>query len=236
MAGQGFVGDVLQLGAALGEEALGGGADAGVIAGDLDLGDAVQADGHTLRGVHVVDADLDGEQLQRQHVDALDHRPDEGAPGFDDPVATSFRLTGCGVDDRPLAAGDDQHLVRADRPDTAEIDDQDGDQHEEQDEKSKTSYGGWHGFLLEIQHTGVTVRLKPCDQHSLRAASPTIRASIRTQALPARQKRRRRARCPPVPRPRAGYPRPLRSARRASCAGRQGRWRSGPCPGQGSAP
>jgi len=88
--GQRLVSDVDDLGTGLGEEALGGGANGDVVAGDLDLGNAFQRDRHALACVHVVGDDLDSHDLQQERIHTLQDGPDEGPPALDDTIRLDF--------------------------------------------------------------------------------------------------------------------------------------------------
>ena len=126
---QRFVGDFSNFVARFGEEALGCCANRYIVAGNLDLRDAFQRDGHTLFGVNIVGGHFDGHDLQDQLIDAFQHRPDERTSTCHDPVGFDF----AGFRVAPLATRDDQHLIRADFTDASRVD----GEHREHDEKHK---------------------------------------------------------------------------------------------------
>ena len=72
-----------------------------------NLGDAVNRDGHALNGRHVRRRDVDGHDLQRKIVDALQDRPDKGAAaGYDAKLALNVLCISLAF----AASGDDQDL------------------------------------------------------------------------------------------------------------------------------
>ena len=89
-------------------------ADVVDVALHLDLGHRLDVDGDALDRVDVLEVDVERHHPQRQDLEALPRRPDEGAAAADDPEPLD--LAGGGADLRAgqlAAAVDDQGLVRS---------------------------------------------------------------------------------------------------------------------------
>ena len=113
MAFQRLHGDVLDVLGALAEKLFGGGRDGNVVALDLDLRHAIHFHRHAFARVNLGRLHIDREQFEREDVHLLDDRLNERAAALLTMRNPHIPRRAVRVHDTTLAAGNDQHLVRA---------------------------------------------------------------------------------------------------------------------------
>ena len=112
----------------LAQELFGRGTNGDVVAAHFDLRNAVHDDRHALDRVHFGRLHINGQDLQRQDIDLLKDRPDEGAAAREQPI-TDHPRRAIGAEDAMPAARDNQYFVGADLGVTTGVDQSENHHH-----------------------------------------------------------------------------------------------------------
>jgi hypothetical protein len=123
--------DVHDRGGILAQELFGSGGDGNIVALHFDLRHAIDFHRHAFARVNLRRHHIDGEQFKRKDVHLLNDRKNERAAALHDAEAARVLRT-VGVHHSILAAGNDEHFVRANlrvtaRPDQRENEDDEDD-------------------------------------------------------------------------------------------------------------